>query len=97
MIFLTHGHSDHVGDSVEIAKKTGAKLFAQLDLALHKSLPLWTDSSKLDFRAEAFNVLNATNFEYPDGSITDGASFGAYSSAVVYPSRQVQLALRLSF
>jgi L-ascorbate metabolism protein UlaG (beta-lactamase superfamily) len=33
MIFLTHGHSDHVGDSVEIAKKTGAKLFAQLDLA----------------------------------------------------------------
>jgi L-ascorbate metabolism protein UlaG (beta-lactamase superfamily) len=33
MIFLTHGHSDHVGDSVEIAMKTGAKLFAQLDLA----------------------------------------------------------------
>lgn len=33
MIFLTHGHSDHVGDSFEIAKKTGAKLFAQLDLA----------------------------------------------------------------
>jgi L-ascorbate metabolism protein UlaG (beta-lactamase superfamily) len=33
LIFLTHGHSDHVGDTVEIAKKTGAKLFAQLDLA----------------------------------------------------------------
>ena len=33
MIFLTHGHSDHVGDLVEIAKKTGAKLFTQLDLA----------------------------------------------------------------
>jgi L-ascorbate metabolism protein UlaG (beta-lactamase superfamily) len=33
MIFLTHGHSDHVGDSIEIAKNTGAKLFAQLDLA----------------------------------------------------------------
>lgn len=33
MIFLTHGHSDHVGETVEIAKKTGAKLFAQLDLA----------------------------------------------------------------
>lgn len=32
-ILLTHGHSDHVGDSVEIAKRTGAKLVANLDLA----------------------------------------------------------------
>jgi L-ascorbate metabolism protein UlaG (beta-lactamase superfamily) len=33
LILLTHGHSDHVGESVEIAKKTGAKLVANLDLA----------------------------------------------------------------
>jgi L-ascorbate metabolism protein UlaG (beta-lactamase superfamily) len=33
LILLTHGHSDHVGDSVEIAKTTGAKLVAGLDLA----------------------------------------------------------------
>lgn len=33
LIFLTHGHSDHVGESVDIAKKTGAKLVANLDLA----------------------------------------------------------------
>jgi L-ascorbate metabolism protein UlaG (beta-lactamase superfamily) len=33
LILLTHGHSDHVGDSVEIAQKTGAKLVANLDLA----------------------------------------------------------------
>src|SRR5882724_5751605 len=33
LIFITHGHSDHVGESVEIAKKTGAKLVANLDLA----------------------------------------------------------------
>lgn len=33
LIFVTHGHSDHVGDAVEIAKKTGAKLVAGLDLA----------------------------------------------------------------
>lgn len=33
LILLTHGHGDHVGDSVEIAKKTGAKLVATLDLA----------------------------------------------------------------
>lgn len=33
LILLTHGHSDHVGETVEIAKKTGAKLVASLDLA----------------------------------------------------------------
>ncbi len=33
LILLTHGHSDHIGDSVEIAKTTGAKLVAGLDLA----------------------------------------------------------------
>ena len=33
LILLTHGHGDHVGDCVEIAKKTGAKLVANFDLA----------------------------------------------------------------
>ncbi|HLW35465.1 MAG TPA: metal-dependent hydrolase [Chthoniobacterales bacterium] len=32
-IVLTHGHGDHVGDSVEIGKKTGAKLVANVDLS----------------------------------------------------------------
>jgi L-ascorbate metabolism protein UlaG (beta-lactamase superfamily) len=32
LIFLTHGHGDHIGDSVEIAKKTGARLVATYDL-----------------------------------------------------------------
>ena len=32
LILITHGHSDHVGNSVEIAKKTGAKLVSTFDL-----------------------------------------------------------------
>lgn len=32
LIFMTHGHTDHIGDSVEIAKKSGAKLVATFDL-----------------------------------------------------------------
>lgn len=32
LIFLTHGHGDHIGDSVEIARKSGAKLVATFDL-----------------------------------------------------------------
>jgi hypothetical protein len=71
--------------------------FAQLDLAAHKTFPLWSDVRNLEFRIEAFNVLNSTNFQQPDSSITDGANFGAYTAANAYPSRQVQMALRLSF
>src|SRR3954452_7258779 len=33
LILVTHGHGDHVGESVEIAKKTGAKLVANVDLS----------------------------------------------------------------
>jgi L-ascorbate metabolism protein UlaG (beta-lactamase superfamily) len=31
-ILITHGHSDHVGDALEIAKKTGAKVLAPYGL-----------------------------------------------------------------
>ena len=32
-IFLTHGHSDHLGDTVDIAKRTGAAVVAIVELA----------------------------------------------------------------
>jgi L-ascorbate metabolism protein UlaG (beta-lactamase superfamily) len=32
-IFLTHGHADHIGDTVEIAKRTGAKVVAIVEIA----------------------------------------------------------------
>jgi L-ascorbate metabolism protein UlaG (beta-lactamase superfamily) len=31
-VILTHGHEDHVGDTLEIAKNTGAKVVAQVEL-----------------------------------------------------------------
>src|SRR6266849_3327507 len=33
LIMVTHGHSDHVGDAVQIGKRTRAKLVATFDLA----------------------------------------------------------------
>src|SRR5437016_1084935 len=33
LILVTHGHADHVGDAVEIGKRTRAKLVATFDLA----------------------------------------------------------------
>ena len=68
--------------------------FSELDLGLHKSFGLWTEATKLDFRAEAFNALNQVNYQSPDGSRTDGG-FGAITSA--YPARQLQFAVKLLF
>ena len=34
-ILLTHGHGDHVGDTVEIAKETGAKVVTNFDLCMY--------------------------------------------------------------
>ena len=32
-ILLTHGHADHIGDTVDIAKRTGAPVVAIVELA----------------------------------------------------------------
>ncbi len=32
LILITHGHADHVGNSIDIAKKTGARLVSTFDL-----------------------------------------------------------------
>jgi|SRR3954447_5603571 L-ascorbate metabolism protein UlaG (beta-lactamase superfamily) len=36
-IFLTHGHEDHLGDTVDIAKRTGAQVVAIVELAAELS------------------------------------------------------------
>jgi L-ascorbate metabolism protein UlaG (beta-lactamase superfamily) len=44
-IFLTHGHGDHIGDTVDIAKRTGATVVAIVELAgelLHYRIPSGT-------------------------------------------------------
>ncbi len=81
--------------------------FNQFDLAAHKQFPLPAEHAALEFRMEAFNVLNATNYLTPgqnigtvnaSGVLSPNASFGTFSGSMsVYPARQVQLALRLSF
>ena len=82
--------------------------FGQFDLAAHKRFTLPNERYYAEFRIEAFNVLNATNYISPTSSVgsvnsTSGApsystGFGSFTgSTSVYPSRQVQLALRLAF
>ena len=68
--------------------------FFQADLGLHKAFPLWSESSNLDFRAEAFNVLNKVNYAQPNSTF-GSSSFGQITSA--YPARQLQLAAKIIF
>lgn len=67
---------------------------ANLDLGIHKIFAL-REAAKLEFRTEVFNVMNHTQFQNPDGNITDGVAFGQVSRA--RDPRLIQLALRLTF
>ncbi len=79
--------------------------FWQSDLGLHKSFPLWRESTKLEFRMEAFNLFNRSNFTVPDtnannirivnGAPAAGGSYGTIRNT--FPARQIQFALKLLF
>jgi hypothetical protein len=64
------------------------------DFALHKVTPI-TEKTRVEFRAELFNVFNHTQFNNPDGNISDGSDFGRIGRAK--PPRQIQLAMKFYF
>jgi len=70
--------------------------FHQLDLGLHKNFPLNFEGTSLDFRAEAFNVLNQTNYAYPQSNASS-STFGVVTAATTFPARIMQVALKLKF
>ena len=70
--------------------------FSELDFGLHKNFNLGSESRYLQFRAEAFNLLNKTNFAPSGLSLTtNSSSYGRFTST--FPARQLQLALKLYF
>ena len=48
-ILITHGHFDHVGDSVEIAKKTGARLVTNYELGSNMAKLLGCPKEQMGF------------------------------------------------
>lgn len=68
---------------------------ATTNFGLHKEFAL-TERFKLDFRTEAFNLFNRTNFDSPNSNRSSGA-FGTITSTNNNPARQIQFALRLAF
>ena len=70
--------------------------FWQLDMGLTKDFAL-TKKSHIQFRAEAFNLTNETNFGEPN-SVYNGAgstTFGVITSTL--PARELQLAAKIVF
>ena len=72
-------------------------LFTNIDASMSKnfSLHYLGEQGNIQFRAEAFNLLNHVNFGLPTSSLSSG-SFGQIASIVGAP-RVLQFALRLTF
>ena len=82
LILLTHGHFDHIGNTVEIAKKTGAKLVTNFDLGK-------VMVEKLDFPKDQFGYPTTGNIggQIPllNGDLKVGFTNAIHSSSVGIP------------
>ena len=80
-ILLTHGHRDHVGDAVEIAKKTGALLIANPELA--GNLVKLTD---FPAKQAQDNIMQmGGEIQIADGEVTIAMTEAVHSSSVFNP------------
>lgn len=71
--------------------------FWNIDMTLLKEFPMpWSDNQKLQFRADAFNVFNHTDFSAPNASLLNPATFGDITSTA-NDARQLQLGLKFMF
>ncbi len=86
--------SFELGDVPRSAASVRGPLGFQDDLSAIKEFPLYEDF-RLQFRVEAFNVLNKVQFGNPNGTF-NSSGFGTITSQANSP-RNVQLALKLMF
>jgi hypothetical protein len=70
--------------------------FYQLDIGLHKDFAIVPERVNFDFRAEAFNVFNVTNYAFPQSTV-GSSSFGVVAAASTYPARVLQFAGKIVF
>src|SRR5215813_522176 len=80
-ILITHGHRDHVGDAVEIAKKTGAALIANPELSANLV-------KLVDFPAKqtgTYIMQMGGEIQIADGEVTVAMTEAVHSSSVFNP------------
>ena len=73
--------------------------YYDLDLGLHKQFPIYPEGAVFDFRVEAFNLLNQTNYAFPASETFSptSTSFGVVTSASTLPARVLQFAGKIIF
>ncbi|WHY90765.1 metal-dependent hydrolase [Neobacillus cucumis] len=79
VILLTHGHNDHVGDTVEIAKRTGALVVANADLTTYLS---WQG-----VQTHGMNIGGAYQFDFGKVKLTQafhGSGYATVNNEIVY-------------
>jgi len=81
-ILLTHGHRDHVGDAVEIAKKTGATLICNPELA--GNLVKLADFPAKQADTDAIMGIGG-EIKIADGEVTVAMTSAVHSSSVFNP------------
>lgn len=81
-ILLTHGHRDHVGDAVEIAKKTGAVLISNPELA--GNLVKLADFPGKQAQTDAIMGIGG-EIQIADGEVTVAMTPAVHSSSVFNP------------
>jgi L-ascorbate metabolism protein UlaG (beta-lactamase superfamily) len=81
-ILLTHGHRDHVGDAVEIAKKTGAILICNPELA--GNLVKLADFPSKQAETDAIMGIGG-EIQIADGEVTVAMTPAVHSSSVFNP------------
>ncbi len=90
--YASYGNTSAYGNVSRNSLRSYA--YYDTDLGLHKQFTY--ERATLDFRAEAFNILNHVNWQAPDPNLSDGSgSFGSITSA--FPARQLQFAVKLLF
>lgn len=85
-ILITHGHSDHIGNSIEIAKKTGATVVAMFEVTLYlaskgvKNIVGMNKGGTVGFDKIKVTMVDATHSSGIDagGTIINGGEAAAY-------------------
>jgi L-ascorbate metabolism protein UlaG (beta-lactamase superfamily) len=85
-ILLTHGHRDHVGDAVEIARKTGAVLISNPELA--GNLVKLADFPSKQAETDAIMGIGG-EIQIADGEVTVAMTPAVHSSSVFNPKAGV--------
>jgi hypothetical protein len=70
--------------------------FWNLDMSIFRQFPLWSESRRIEFRAEAFNLFNTLIFGQPGNDLNNLSNFGQVTKAANSP-RQLQFGAKIIF